>query len=370
MGGDRPRSGGLDEVQRDKAPFQGCGGDFQPFRRLLEPASEGICIGPRSAVAHLKTRNSGREWHSRQIDLFDAQLPEARLRYEQRGGKAVRELLDTDLAGLRRLFEVLGRHRIPCEDVEKLVGEIEVASAGDFATVDDHHVEVGKTAGGSGDAVDRVHHEHQDAELLLHDLRQLLGRDGPEIEILRETLAGRHRIFISASWRELQSVTEDRTGPADLSGQRPVRRDPSARDALESIDVLRADPRLPPPRELAVACELEWVGEIVDRRAELFDRQQEFLGRDAALPGLDRRDGLAVLKAEDAREVVLGELALLPEGFEANRIAVTTNRIKKRRYKFYRTSFKVRFARTSPRATTTVLTITAASPGHCNRRLT
>ena len=136
-----------------------------------------------------------------------------------------------------------------------------------------------------------------------------------------KSLAKRSPAAIASSkralWRELERVTQDRRGPADLAGQRPVRRNPAARDPLERLDAFRPDPRISSPRELAFAGELERVGEIVERSAELFDRQQEFFGRDATLAGLDRRDGLAVLEAEHARELVLGELALLPQRLDA-----------------------------------------------------
>ena len=79
---------------------------------------------------------------------------------------------------------------------KRLVGEIEVAPAGDFVAVDEHDVEVGKAARGAGDAVDRVHHQHQNAELLLHCLRQLLGRNGAS----SKSLAKRSPAAIASSY--------------------------------------------------------------------------------------------------------------------------------------------------------------------------
>ena len=112
-------------------------------------------------------------------------------------------------------------------------------------------------------------------------------------------------------------MAQDRPRPADLAGERPVRCNPAARDALERLDAFRPDPRISPPRKSAFAGELKRVGEIIERSAELFDRHQELFGRDATLAGLDRRDGLAVLEAEHAREFVLREFALLPQRLDA-----------------------------------------------------
>jgi hypothetical protein len=68
-----------------------------------------------------------------------------------------------------------------------------------------------------------------------------------------------------------------------------------------------------PPRESALPNEQEWIGEIVQRRAELLDGEDQLLCRHPALAGLDRRNRLAVLEAEQAREVVLREPSLLAQ---------------------------------------------------------
>jgi hypothetical protein len=67
------------------------------------------------------------------------------------------------------------------------------------------------------------------------------------------------------------------------------------------------------PVERALPDEDEGIGEIVERGAKLFDCGKQFIGREFSLAVLDRRDGLAVLEAENAGEIVLGELAFFPQ---------------------------------------------------------
>jgi hypothetical protein len=71
-----------------------------------------------------------------------------------------------------------------------------------------------------------------------------------------------------------------------------------------------------PPREAAFAREQEWIGEVIQGRAELLDRGEKLLGGDAALSGLDRGDCLPVLEAEDTGKLVLRQLALLAQRLE------------------------------------------------------
>ena len=105
---------------------------------------------------------------------------------------------------------------------------------------------------------------------------------------------------------------QQRRRSADLRRDRAERRDPATGVPLVGAQLLRADIRLP-PREPALPDEQEWIGEVVQRRAELLDGEDQLLGRHPALAGLDRRNRLAVLEAEQAREVVLRELSLLAQ---------------------------------------------------------
>ena len=105
---------------------------------------------------------------------------------------------------------------------------------------------------------------------------------------------------------------QQRRGPADLRRDRAERGDPAPGVPLIGAQLLRPDIRLP-PRKPALADEQEWIGEIVQRRAELLDGDDQLLGRHPPLAGLDRRNRLAVLEAEQARKVVLRELSLLAQ---------------------------------------------------------
>ena len=101
-------------------------------------------------------------------------------------------------------------------------------------------------------------------------------------------------------------------GSADLRRDRAECGDPAPGAPLVGAQLLRADIGLP-PREPALADKQEWIGEVVQRCAELLDGEDKLLGRHPPLAGLDRRNRLAVLEAEQAREVVLRELSLLAQ---------------------------------------------------------
>ena len=93
-------------------------------------------------------------------------------------------------------------------------------------------------------------------------------------------------------------------GSADLRRDHAECGDPAPCVPLIGAQLLRTDIRLP-PREPTLPDEQEWVGEVVQRRAELLDGDDQLFGGDSAFAGLDRRNRLAVLEAEQAREVVL-----------------------------------------------------------------
>ena len=59
------------------------------------------------------------------------------------------------------------------------------------------------------------------------------------------------------------------------------------------------------------------VGEIFQRRAELLDREHQFLRCYAPHAGLDGRNGLAVLEAEMTSKAVLRKLALFAQGLDS-----------------------------------------------------
>ena len=112
--------------------------------------------------------------------------------------------------------------------------------------------------------------------------------------------------------RDPKRPAQQRRRSADLRRDRAERRDPAAGAPLIGAQLLRADIRLP-PREPAFPNKQEWIGEVVQRRAELLDGENKLLGRHPPLAGLDRRNRLTVLEAEQARKVVLREPSLLAQ---------------------------------------------------------
>ena len=99
---------------------------------------------------------------------------------------------------------------------------------------------------------------------------------------------------------------------AILRRDRAERSDPATGAPLIGAQLLRADIGLP-PREPALPNKQEWIGEVVQRRAQLLDGENKLLGRHPPLASFDRRNSLTVLKTEQAREVVLREPSLLAQ---------------------------------------------------------
>ena len=99
----------VEPPERDQPPFQRRGGDLQRIRRCVQrarPASP-LASGAQSPSARARASASARRrrscWRAARPGLL---------------------LLSVDL------LDVLGRHRVPGEDVEQLVREVEVAAAG------------------------------------------------------------------------------------------------------------------------------------------------------------------------------------------------------------------------------------------------
>ena len=85
---------------------------------------------------------------------------------------------------------------------------------------------------------------------------------------------------------------------------------------LAGCQPLCVDPRVA-PREATLAGEQERIGEVFERRAQLLDREQQFLRSHSSIAGLDRRDGLPVLEAEQTCHAVLGEFPLFAQRFDS-----------------------------------------------------
>ena len=149
-------------------------------------------------------------------------------RHEQCGGETVGKLLDAIAAGFARLFGMVGGHRVPCEDVEQLVGEIEMTTSFDLVTCDQHGIEFGKPAGSAGDAVMGVHREDEDAEFAFHDVDQAGCGCVAKTELGGEALAGQHGVLEARVSGEAERSSHKRGLASELCCQGTVRGDPTA----------------------------------------------------------------------------------------------------------------------------------------------
>src|SRR5579872_1557232 len=185
-------------------------------------------------------------------------------------------------------------------------------AARDLVTIDQHRVQFRQAAGRAGNPLQGVHHEHKDPQLALHHLDQTRRWHAAEPELGDETLAGFHGIFEALMPCDPERPAQERCGTSHPGRDRTKRGDPSPGAALIGREALRPDIGLP-PREFTLSDEQERIGKIVQRRAELLDGDDEFLGGDAAFASLYRGNGLTVLEAEHAREIILRQLTLLAQ---------------------------------------------------------
>src|SRR5258706_7347744 len=92
---------------------------------------------------------------------------------------------------------MVGWHGVPGEDVKELMPEIEMTPARDLATIDQHHIQFREAAGSARNALEGIHHQHQYAELLLHDLDEAGSRHVAELGLRGGTLARLHCVFVA-----------------------------------------------------------------------------------------------------------------------------------------------------------------------------
>ncbi len=180
-----------------------------------------------------------------------------------------------------------------------------------LAPVDQHSVQLRQPAARAGDARDRVHHQHEDAELALHGVRQAQRGRVAEREFLREALTGFGRVLVAAGLGQRERAAQQRRALAHLRAERAEQRDQPPGLLLIGFEFRCRDTALT-PGEATLAGKLERVGEPIQGRGQHIGEAQQFLGRDAAIAGLDGREGLAVLEAEQARHRFLAEPQLLP----------------------------------------------------------
>ena len=135
-------------------------------------------------------------------------------------------------------------------------------------------------------------------------------------ELFGEPLTGSHDFLGRYLGRKGKRPAQQRAGASDLQSQMAVRPDPGARLAFVRFQPLGFDTLLP-PREASLAREEKGIDEVVQRGAQLFDRDQKFIGCQAPDAGLDGGDGLPVLETEDPGKIVLRELLRLSQRLDS-----------------------------------------------------
>ena len=86
-------------------------------------------------------------------------------------------------APLGAIRDVLRRYRVPGEDMEKGVREVEMPPRRGLAAIDPHGIERRQTTGASRHALGEVDHQNERAEVTLHDPRKTRGRSIPQSEL-------------------------------------------------------------------------------------------------------------------------------------------------------------------------------------------
>jgi len=191
-----------------------------------------------------------------------------------------------------------------------------MAPARHLVTVDQHDIEIGQAARRARDAgVARRDHEDENVEIALHHRGEPPRGDIAEIALGHEALAGLGGVLETRGLGEPQRAPLQRRLLADLRAEPAEGSDELTSYALIGAENLGRNVGSPPV-ETTFANQPERIGEIVERRAELLDNKEQFVGREPALARLDRRNGLAVVEAEQVCKVFLRKAFFLPKGFQ------------------------------------------------------
>ena len=108
--------------------------------------------------------------------------------HEERRCEAVGKLLNPISTNFDGIFNVLGWHRVPSENVKELVGKIKVPASGNFSPGNEHGIKLGQSACGARNTLIRIHHEHKRAKLVLHHLSEPSRGDAPQSKLFGESL--------------------------------------------------------------------------------------------------------------------------------------------------------------------------------------
>ena len=191
------------------------------------------------------------------------------------------------------------------------MGQIEVPTTRGFPPSDQDGVHIGKTAGGPRNAAIRVDHQNQYAEVPLHDFAQAERRDIAKGELGGEPLTCPDGVLEAGSPLEPERPAQERRAASHRQRQRSERRDPAPRVAFIRYEPLGLDTGMP-PAEPTFSGEQEGIGEILQGSVERLAGAHKLRRRHAPRAGLDGRNGLPIPEAEQAGNVVLGQIALLP----------------------------------------------------------
>ena len=167
-------------------------------------------------------------------------------RHQHRRGKIVGKLLDTAAARLSRLLQVLGRHRVPGQEMKQLVRQIEMAPTFHLVAGDQHRVQLRQAACRAGDSAVRVDHQNEDAKLAFHDVRKARRRDVAEAELRSEPFPGANGLLETRAPEKPERAAHERRLAPDLGHERAVRGDPAARPLFTGFQLLHVHAGLTP----------------------------------------------------------------------------------------------------------------------------
>ena len=117
--------------------------------------------------------------------------------------------------------------------------QIEMAAAHDLVTVDQDDIEFRQPARRAGNALECIHHEHEDAQLALHDLDKASRRHIAKPELADKSLSSLHGVFEALMTRNPQGSAQQRRRSADLRRDRAEGRDPPTGIPLIGVQPLR-----------------------------------------------------------------------------------------------------------------------------------
>ncbi len=236
-------------------------------------------------------------------------------RRKDRGGEVVGQLLDPAVLG-RLAIQPFWRHRRPGQDMEKLMGQVEVSPAPWLATVYQGGAQFRDLAGCSGHPRHGIDHQHQYAQALFHHLRQPLRRRLAEAELVHKGVRGLDGVFEGAGLLESQPRQDRAEALAVLLMQDAVGSDPLARPQFIVVQCLTWHVLLP-PREAALARDQERIGQHLQRDVEGLHDGQQLVGLQPPITGLDLRNDLMAAHAEKLGHLLLRDVRLLPERLDA-----------------------------------------------------